>query len=109
MEDLYKGGKCTSIGVSNYTVSHLKDLLSYCTVKPACNQIEFHPQLLQEDIVDFCQKEDILIEAYTPLGKGNNGQLLNHKVVVELSKKYEKTPAQIVLRWGIQKNNGTLI
>jgi len=101
-EKLYFSGKCKAIGVSNYQISHLEELLSYSTLIPSCNQVEYHPQLYQDELHEFCKRHGILIEAYTPLGKGNSGQLLQHPTVQKLSKKYSKTPAQIVLRWGIQ-------
>jgi len=68
MEDLVKQGKCKAIGVSNFNVQLLVDLLSYAEIKPACNQIEVHPYLVQEDLIRFCKKNNIEIVAYSPLG-----------------------------------------
>jgi len=70
MEDLVRAGKCKSIGVSNFNVQLLVDLLSYAEIKPVCNQIEVHPYLIQEDLIAFCKKNGIEITAYCPLGRG---------------------------------------
>jgi len=77
MEDLVRAGKCKSIGVSNFNVQLLVDLLSYAKIKPACNQIEVHPYLVQEDLINFCKKNRIEVTAYCPLGRailGNSGK-----------------------------------
>eukprot|EP01098_Paradermamoeba_levis_P003030 TRINITY_DN1419_c0_g1_i1.p1 TRINITY_DN1419_c0_g1~~TRINITY_DN1419_c0_g1_i1.p1 ORF type:complete len:171 (+),score=32.36 TRINITY_DN1419_c0_g1_i1:304-816(+) len=70
METLYKEGKCKAIGVSNYTVKHLETLLSECSVPPMVNQVELHPYLQQKELLAFCEKHNIKVEAYTSLGQG---------------------------------------
>ncbi|MGE0074545.1 MAG: aldo/keto reductase [Sphaerochaetaceae bacterium] len=98
MTELYKQGKVRAIGVSNFQIHHLKDILDASDVVPAVNQIELHPLLNQKDIRDFCQLNNIVVEAWSPLMKGN----LDLPVLLDLAKKYQKSPAQIVLRWHIQ-------
>ncbi len=101
LEDLYAAGKIKAIGVSNFQVHHLKELMSYAKVIPVLNQIELHPKLAQEEIYEFSTQHAIKIQAWSPLMQG---QLLTHPVIVELAKKYDKSPAQIILRWDLQRD-----
>lgn len=98
LTELYKAGKVRAIGVSNFNIHHLKDILDTSDVVPAVNQIECHPLLNQKAIRDFCQVNNIVLEAWSPLMKGE----LNLPVIKQLAKAYQKTPAQIVLRWHLQ-------
>lgn len=100
MEQLYKDGLVRCIGVCNFKVHHLESLKKTATIMPMINQIELHPGLMQADIVSYCQKENIIIEASSPLG---NGQILNNEKLVELANSKDKTVAQVCLRWAIQK------
>ena len=101
MEYLYEEGKVRAIGVSNFQVHHLKELLSKnIKVKPMVNQIEVHPLYFEYDTVNFCIDEGIYLEGYSPLMRGNN---LNRHEFLILAEKYNKTPAQICLRWSLQK------
>ena len=99
LEKLYKDGWVRAIGVSNFQIHHLEDLLADCEIRPMVNQVELHPRLTQEPLRDFCRKHQIQVEAWSPLMRG---QIFDHPVVVELSRKYGKTPAQILLRWDLQ-------
>ncbi|WP_460278239.1 aldo/keto reductase [Clostridium sp. CTA-5] len=99
LEKLYNEGRVKAIGVSNYTVNHLKDLLKDSEISPMVNQIEFHPKLIQSELMDFCNKNNIQIEAWSPLMRGG---IFKIKLLDELSKKYKKTISQIVLRWDLQ-------
>ena len=112
MENLVQQGLTRSIGVSNYNVQNLLIILSLCKIKPAVNEVEFHPYLYQEDLKEFCDKFGITIFAYNPLVKGSYCKnryekimnergldLLNENIILNLSKKYGKTPGQIVLNW----------
>lgn len=99
MEKIYKSGRAKAIGVSNFMTQHLKNVLEICQVKPAVNQVEFHPYLLQPELLQYCKEKNIQLEAWSPLMQGN---IVDVKVVKDLSKKYDKTPAQIVLRWDLQ-------
>lgn len=100
MEDLVKEGKIKSIGVSNFLIHHLKDLMASTSIVPAVNQIKLHPGLLQEEVVEFCRANDILLEAYSPLG---TGKVLEAKELVDLANKYSKSVAQICIRYSLQK------
>lgn len=100
LEEIYAEGKVKAIGVSNYTIRHLQEMMNF-KVRPAVNQVEFHPLLFQKDLMEFCNKNGVVLQAYSPLGKG---KLLTQPVVVEVAKKYSKSPAQILIRWGLQHN-----
>jgi diketogulonate reductase-like aldo/keto reductase len=100
LEELYEAGKIRAIGVSNFEIHHLEELLSYAKVIPVLNQIELHPKLSQKEIRDFCKQHDIKIQAWSPLMQG---QLLDHPVIKEIAKKHKKSTAQIILRWDIEQ------
>jgi diketogulonate reductase-like aldo/keto reductase len=100
LEYLYKEGRVKAIGVSNFQVHHLQDLLNDAEIKPVINQIELHPYLRQEKVREFCKVNDIQVEAWSPLMAGNG--LLENEILKEIAKKYNKTVAQIVLRWDLQ-------
>ncbi|MGB9770816.1 MAG: aldo/keto reductase [Candidatus Kapaibacteriota bacterium] len=99
LERVYDEGLCSAIGVSNYTISHLQELFNYANVIPVVNQVEFSPFLYQKELLEFCENNNIKIEAYSPLARGRK---FDHPLLVELSKKYDKTPAQIMIRWALQ-------
>lgn len=99
LEHLYKSGKVRAIGVSNFKIHHLEDLLSDCEITPVVNQIELHPRLTQEDVRAFCKEKNIKVEAWSPLMKA---KLMEEPTLVRLAGKYGKTPAQIILRWDVQ-------
>ncbi|KKQ87436.1 MAG: hypothetical protein UT09_C0016G0004 [Parcubacteria group bacterium GW2011_GWF2_38_8] len=99
MEEIYKSGKAKAIGVSNYTIAHLEEMKKYVKVMPAVNQVEFHPFLYQEELLNYCKENGIQFEAYRPLTKGEK---INDKTITEVAKKYGKTNAQILLRWSLQ-------
>ncbi|WP_026174156.1 aldo/keto reductase [Effusibacillus pohliae] len=104
LEKLYKDGFVRAIGVSNFQIHHLQDVMADCEIKPMVNQVEFHPLLTQKELLGFCQAQQIQLEAWSPLMQGN----LDHPTLAELSRKYEKTPAQIVLRWDLQQQVVTI-
>lgn len=99
LEKLYKDGKVRSIGVSNFHIHHLEDLLANCEVKPVVNQIELHPLLTQGEIRDYCEKNEIKVEAWSPLGRGN---LLEEPTINHIAKKHGKSSAQVLIRWHLQ-------
>lgn len=106
MEKLVKDGKARSIGVSNFTIPMLEELLSKAEIPPVMNQVEIHPSLPQEELLAFCKSKNILLTAYSPLGNpGLKGGLkvMNTPVVQEIAKKYNKTPVQVLLNWGINR------
>ena len=100
MEAIQAKGLAKSIGVSNYTPAHLNALLKTAKVVPACNQIEFHPWNQQREILAYCQKKGIVVTAYSPLTQGKR---LGDATIVRIAQKLGKTPAQVVLRWCLQK------
>jgi len=95
---LYEEKRVRAIGVSNFHIHHLKNILELSDVIPAVDQVELHPLLNQKELRDFCRENTIQIEAWSPIMKGN----LDLPLLLELSKKYGKTPAQVVLRWHVQ-------
>ncbi|KUK15870.1 MAG: 2,5-didehydrogluconate reductase [Petrotoga mobilis] len=99
LEKLYKEGRVKAIGVSNFLIHHLQDIINNCEITPMVNQVEFHPYLLQRDLLDYCQRNKIQLEAWSPLMRG---RVLNIPQIIDIAKKYKKTPAQIVLRWDLQ-------
>ncbi|MBN1074276.1 aldo/keto reductase [Clostridium botulinum] len=99
LEELYKENKVRAIGVSNFTVNHLKDLISDSEITPMVNQVEFHPKLVQEDLIKFCNDNNIQLEAWSPLMRG---KIFEIEILKDIAKKYKKTVSQIVLRWDVQ-------
>lgn len=99
LEKLYKEGLVKAIGVCNFKIHHLEDLLKDSEINPMVNQVEFHPRLTQKELLGFCKDHDIQLEAWGPLMRG---QILDHPTLVEIANQYSKTPAQVVLRWEIQ-------
>ena len=99
METLFKKGRCRAIGVSNFTIRHLEELTEESDVIPSVNQVEFHPFLYQKELLDYCQGKRIQVEAYSPLARGER---FKQPRILSLAKKYSKTPAQLMIRWGIQ-------
>ena len=101
MEKLYSEDKIKAIGVSNFLVHHLEELMSACEIKPMVNQIEFHPGHNQKETVKFCKKHGIVVEAWSPLGRG---VILENEFLSEIAKRYNRTIAQICIRWIIQQD-----
>ncbi|AUM67192.1 aldo/keto reductase [Brevibacillus laterosporus] len=99
LEKLYKDGRVKAIGVSNFQIHHLEDLMGEAEIKPMINQVEFHPYLTQKELITFCRAHDIQMEAWSPLMQG---QLLDNPVLQELADKHGKTVAQVILRWDLQ-------
>ena len=100
IENLYLNQKVKNIGVANYLVPFLKELEEYASVVPSVNQMEFSPYLFMESELRYCQQHQIVLQAYTPLIRG---QKFNDQRLQTLAVKYKKTPAQIILRWSIQQ------
>lgn len=99
LERLLHDGRCRAIGVSNYTIRHLVQLLGQSSTVPAVNQVEFHPFLYQADLLRWCHERGIRIEAYSPLARA---QRMKDPVVKEIARAHGKTPAQVLIRWGLQ-------
>lgn len=105
LEYLYKEGLVKAIGVSNFMKNHLDELLPTCSIIPMVNQMEFHPYLVQQELIDYCNQKGIQYEAWSPLMRG---KILEIDLLNKLSKKYGKTIVQIVLRWNLQKGIVTI-
>ncbi|WP_028401716.1 aldo/keto reductase [Ectobacillus panaciterrae] len=105
LETLYKEGRIKAIGVSNFQTHHLEDLMKDAEIKPMVNQVEYHPHLTQKELQSFCQKHGIQLEAWSPLMQG---QLLDNQVLQEIANKYDKSVAQVILRWDLQNGVVTI-
>ncbi len=99
MEEIYKAGKAKAIGVSNFAIKHLEEMKNYATIMPVINQVEFHPFLYQAELLNYCKQHNIVLNAYRSL---TNGQRINDEVVTNIAKKYNKSNAQILIRWCLQ-------
>ena len=97
--EIKQQGFARSIGVSNFTIPHLEQLLKHSDEVPSVNQVEFSPFLYQKDLLDFCTKHKIYLEAYSPLTRGEK---LQHPVLVKIAKKHKRTSAQVILRWALE-------
>jgi len=116
MEGLVADGSSKKIGVCNYNSGLMHDLLSYATIKPAMLQIESHPYLTQHNLIRLCNSHEIPVTAFSPLGAlsyleldmaGQGDSVLKQKCILDIAERTNKTPAQVVLRWGVQR--GTAI
>ncbi|MGG0813124.1 aldo/keto reductase [Paenibacillus alvei] len=105
LETLYKEGRVKAIGVSNFQIHHLEELMKDAEIKPMVNQVEYHPRLTQKDLQSFCQEHGIQLEAWSPLMQG---QLLDNEVLTEIARKYNKSVAQVILRWDLQNGVVTI-
>lgn len=105
LETLYKAGRVKAIGVSNFQIHHLEELMKDAEMKPVINQVEYHPRLTQKELQAYCKKQDIQFEAWSPLMQG---QLFDDPVLNEVAKKYNKSVAQVILRWDLQNGVVTI-
>lgn len=105
LEKLYNEKRVRAIGVSNFLQHHLEDLLTSAEIVPMVNQMEFHPYLVQQDLIDYCNANSIQYEAWSPLMQGN---IFDLDIMKDMASKYNKTIAQIVLRWDLQKGVVTI-
>jgi diketogulonate reductase-like aldo/keto reductase len=103
LETLYKEKKVRTIGVSNFHIHHLCDLLKDAEIVPAINQVEFHPRLAQKELRQFCKEKGIQFEAWSPLMQGG---LFDNPILKEIAHKYDKSVAQVIIRWDLQ--NGVI-
>ena len=100
-EKIYESGYCKSIGVSNYMINHLEELFTYANIIPVINQVEFSPYNYQKDLLDVCNKNKIILEAYSPLTRMKK---LDDPKVLPIAEKHNKTAAQVLIRWAIEQN-----
>ena len=117
MEACAKAGLTRHIGVSNFTINKIKDLLTKCEIRPEANQIELQPFLAQNDIKKFCKKENIVVTAYSPLGSTDRPaqfkapdepSLMENPVIMDIAKTHGYTPAQVLIRWAIQRGTSVI-
>ncbi|MCA9192898.1 MAG: aldo/keto reductase [Planctomycetales bacterium] len=117
MEELHRAGLVKHIGISNFGCSLIRDLLSYATIRPSVLQVESHPYLVQPKLLRYCQSENIGYVAFSPLGAGSyvplgmaqeSESVLTEPTVVRIAQAHSKTPAQVVLRWGIQRGTAVI-
>lgn len=99
LESLLEQGKVKTIGVSNYTVKHLEEMKQWLKVVPAINQVELHVFLQQPELLEYCKKEGIVVEAYSPLAHGHG---LDNSVLQDIAKKHGKSTAQVMIRWCLE-------
>jgi 2,5-diketo-D-gluconate reductase A len=102
MEEIYAGGRCRAIGVSNFTATHLRRLFAETEVRPAVNQIEVHPYLVQDELRAFGADHEIVTEAWSPIAQG---KVLDDPAITTIAEQVGRTPAQVVLRWHIQRGD----
>jgi len=105
LEQLYRDGRVRAIGVSNFLRHHLEDLLGSADIVPMVNQMEFHPWLVQQSLLDYCREKEIQYEAWSPLMQG---AIVRVPEISEIARNYGKTEAQVVLRWNLQKGVATI-
>jgi 2,5-diketo-D-gluconate reductase A len=102
LEEFYRDGRARSIGVSNFQPHHLRRLHGESEITPAVNQIEIHPYLTQDDVRAFCAEHEIAVEAWSPLAQG---LVLDDPTIVSIAKQVGKSPAQVVLRWHVERGD----
>lgn len=105
LEKLYHDGRVRAIGISNFLKHHIEDLLETAEIIPMVNQMEFHPRLVQQDLIDYCASKNIQYEAWSPF---RMGEIFKVKELDDLAKRYNKTVAQLILRWDLQKGVVTI-
>lgn len=102
LERICEEGKARAIGVSNYTARHLEEMERYATIPPMVNQIELHPFGIQDEVEQYCHEHGIVVVDYAPLTRGEH---LDHPRIQEIAEERNKSPAQVLLRWGLQRGN----
>ncbi|WP_409304742.1 aldo/keto reductase [Peribacillus sp. SCS-155] len=105
IETIYKEGRVKAIGVSNFHIHHLEDLMKDATIKPMVDQVEYHPRLTQKELQSYCREHGIQLEAWSPLMQG---ELLDNEILKGIAQKYNKSVAQIILRWDLQNEVVTI-
>jgi len=109
LEEYYKSGKLRSIGVSNFNIKHLEDLLENSNIIPHVNQVEIHPHYPQEHLAEYCKNKGIHMQAYSSLGQeGPSSDLFNSPTAVKIAQSLNKTIPQILLKWGLQHGYSVL-
>jgi diketogulonate reductase-like aldo/keto reductase len=108
LEDLVDGGRCGSIGLSDITLESLKEIVAVSRIKPSVVQVESHPYLPEWDLLDFCRKHGIVIQAFAPLGHSMKPRIVEDPVITNIAQRIKKTPAQVALAWAVQRGTAFL-
>jgi diketogulonate reductase-like aldo/keto reductase len=108
LERLVDNGECRSIGLSDITLDKLKEIVAAARIKPAVVQVESHPYLPEWDLLDYCNRQGIVLLAFAALGHGMEPRLLDDPVIVGIARRLGKTPAQVVLAWAVQRGTALL-
>jgi diketogulonate reductase-like aldo/keto reductase len=108
LESLMDGAPCRSIGLSNVTLQQVMEIADSARIKPALVQVESHPYLPQWDLLDYCRQQGIVLTAYAALGHGMAPRVLDDPVIVAITKRVQKTPAQVLLAWAVQRDTAAL-
>jgi len=108
LEHLMDEGRCKSIGLSDVTLQHVQEIVEVARIKPSVVQVESHPYLPQWDLLDFCQRNGIVLLAFAALGHGIEPRLLDDPVITAIAQRVHKTPAQVVLAWAVQRGTALL-
>jgi diketogulonate reductase-like aldo/keto reductase len=108
MERLVDEGRCKSIGLADITLEKLQEIVAVARIKPAIVQVEAHPYLPEWNLLDFCQKNKIILQAFAPLGHAMAPRVVDNPVITTIAKRINKTPAQVALAWAIQRGTALL-
>jgi diketogulonate reductase-like aldo/keto reductase len=108
LESLVDGGRCKAIGLSNVSLRQLKEVFDIARIKPATVQVESHPYLPEWDLLDYCKKNGIVMQAFAALGHGMEPRLLDDPIITAIAKRVRKTPAQVLLAWAVQRTTAPL-
>jgi diketogulonate reductase-like aldo/keto reductase len=108
LEGLVDGGKCKAIGLSDVSLEQVKGILDAARIKPAVVHVESHPYLPQWDLLDYCRKNRIVLQAFAALGHSSEPKLLEDPVITTIARRVNKTPAQVLLAWAIQRGTALL-
>ena len=110
MEELVAEGKVKSIGVSNFSIARLKELLDIAKIKPVVNQVEGHPQFQQRELLEFCQEHDILLTCFAPLGRNHYGEpkLTEHPTIIKIANSLNADPAVVLISWAVQRGTSVI-
>jgi diketogulonate reductase-like aldo/keto reductase len=108
LEDLVDGGQCKSIGLADVTLEKLKEIVAVARIKPAAVQVESHPYLPEWDLVVFCRKQGIIVQAFAPLGHAMEPKIVDDPVITSIAKRINKTAAQVALAWAVQRGTAFL-
>jgi diketogulonate reductase-like aldo/keto reductase len=109
LERLVDEGKCKSIGLSDVTLDHLREIVAAARIKPAVAQVECHPYFPQWDLVEFCREHGIIVQAGAPLGHGMDPKVVDDPVIRAIAERIHKTPAQVTLAWAVQRSTAFLV